>query len=128
MEACALVVDDDRLFLRLMELNLAKLGLRVLLADSGREALKLALLNKPDIILLDIMMPVMDGYEVLRQLKENEITHDIPIVMLTAKCSREDREKCAEMGIAAYIVKPFPLEELRETVRGIIASRSGNGR
>ncbi len=120
MKGCALVVDDDRLFLRLVELNLAKLGMRVLLADSGREAVRLASSNKPDIILLDIMMPVMDGFEVLRQLKENEETRDIPIVMLTAKSTPEDREKCAQMGIAAYITKPFRLEELRETVKRIV--------
>jgi two-component system alkaline phosphatase synthesis response regulator PhoP len=128
MEVCALVVDDDRLFLRLVELNLAKLGIKVLLTDSGREAVRIASSARPDIILLDIMMPVMDGYEVLRQLKENTDTRDIPIVMLTAKSAREDRERCAEMGIAAYITKPFKLEELRETVRRIIFPPQDNGR
>ncbi|MBC7248410.1 MAG: response regulator [Actinobacteria bacterium] len=122
------MVDDDRLFLRLVELNLAKLGIKVLLADSGREAVRIASSARPDIILLDIMMPVMDGYEVLRQLKENTDTRDIPIVMLTAKSAREDQERCAEMGITAYITKPFKLEELRETVRRIIFPPQDNGR
>ncbi len=127
MRSCALVVDDDRLFLRLMELNLVKLGIEVLLADSGREALKLALSSKPDVILLDIMMPVMDGFEVLRQLKGHADTCDIPVIVLTAKSAPEDLERCMEMGIAAYITKPFRLEELREKVRRIIFPQPDNG-
>ncbi|MDI6873567.1 response regulator transcription factor [Candidatus Solincola sp.] len=120
MEARALVVDDDQLFLRLLELNLAKIGIKVYTAPSGREALRLAAAEKPDIILLDIMMPGMDGYEVLRQLKASGETRDIPIIMLTAKSGMEDRARCREMGAEAYITKPFKLEELRETVKRLI--------
>lgn len=120
MSPCALVVDDDRLFLRLVELNLGKLGIRVLLAESGPEALRLATSERPDIILLDLMMPQMDGYEVMRQLKACEETRKIPVVMLTAKSSQSDRLRCEEMGIAAYITKPFRLEDLRNTVSSIV--------
>lgn len=121
MSPCALVVDDDRLFLRLVELNLGKLGMRVLLAETGPEALRLAASECPDVILLDLMMPQMDGYEVMRQLKACEKTRDIPVVMLTAKSSQHDRIRCEEMGIAGYITKPFRLEDLRDTVSGIVS-------
>ncbi len=120
MEARALVVDDDQLLLRLVELNLAKIGVKVLSAPSGREALRLASQEKPDVILLDIMMPGMDGFEVLRQLKTSGDTRSIPVIMLTAKTASEDRAKCRDMGAEAYITKPFKLEELRETVKRLI--------
>jgi len=126
MMASALVVDDDRLLLRLIELSLGKTGMKVLLADSGREALRLAQEEKPDIILLDLMMPMMDGYEVMRLLKANDGTREIPVVMLTAKSSDYDRHRCNEMGAAAYITKPFNLEDLHNTVRRIIESSGGS--
>jgi len=124
MTASALVVDDDRLLLRLIELNLGKTGIKVLLADSGREALRMAMEEIPDIILLDLMMPMMDGYEVMRRLKAGQETRNIPVVMLTAKSSINDRRKCEELGAVAYITKPFNLEELRGTVSSIIQAAS----
>jgi CheY-like chemotaxis protein len=128
MAACALVVDDDRLFLRLVELNLGKIGLRVVLAEDGPEALRLAFSESPDVILLDLMMPRMDGYEVMRQLKASEKTRGIPVIMLTAKSGSEDRDRCAELGAAGYITKPFRLEDLRSTVRTIVeAHRDSTG-
>jgi len=117
-------VDDDRLLLRLIELNLGKAGMKVLLADSGREALRLAMEETPDIILLDLMMPMMDGYEVMRRLKAEQETMNIPVVMLTAKSSINDRMRCEEMGAVAYITKPFNLEELRGTIKNIVQSAS----
>ncbi len=124
MAASALVVDDDRLLLRLIELNLGKAGLQVLLSDSGKEAVNLALREKPDIILLDLMMPMMDGYAVMRRLKAMQETRDIPVVVLTAKSSQSDRMRCEELGAAAYVTKPFNLEELRFTVKRIIQAAS----
>ena len=126
MTASALVVDDDRLLLRLIELNLGKTGMKVLLADSGREALRLAQEEKPDIILLDLMMPLMDGYEVMRLLKAADSTKDIPVVMLTAKSSPHDRRRCEEMGAVAHITKPFNLENLRGTVTRIVETSGGS--
>jgi DNA-binding response OmpR family regulator len=120
MTACALVVDDDQLLLRLVELNLGKIGIEVLLADNGEEALKLASERRPDLVLLDIMMPTMDGYEVLRRLKENENTSDIPVIMLTARSSPSDRRRCEDMGALAYITKPFNLQDLRDTANQIL--------
>ncbi len=126
MTASALVVDDDRLLLRLIELNLGKAGLKVLLAESGNEALRLAREKNPDIILLDLMMPAMDGYEVMRLLKASEKTRDIPVVMLTAKSSQSDRQRCEEMGAVDYVTKPFNLEKLRSMVSRIVESSPGS--
>ncbi len=120
MAATALVVDDDRLLLRLVELNLGRVGIRVLLADSGSEALRIAREAKPDVILLDLIMPAMDGYEVLRQLKSGESTREIPVVVLSAKPSLDDRRRCEDMGAAGFIGKPFNLAELRAAVRAIV--------
>jgi twitching motility two-component system response regulator PilH len=96
------------------------------MAESGQEALRLAMQEQPDIILLDIMMPRMDGYEVIRRLKSDEKTRDIPVVMLTAKSNPVDRQRSRELGAAAYIAKPFMLEELRGTVRGIVEGQTGH--
>jgi two-component system, OmpR family, alkaline phosphatase synthesis response regulator PhoP len=126
MKASALVVDDDRLLLRLVELNLSKLGIKVILADNGQEALRLAQEERPDVILLDIMMPRMDGYEVIRQLKDSEETRAIPVIMLTAKSNLVDRRRCRELGAVEYITKPFRLEDLRNTVIRIIENSSGS--
>ena len=120
MNTCALVVDDDKLLLRLVQLNLDKMGIEVLMAEDGQEAIRLATEERPDVILLDIMMPQMDGYEVMRRLKSEKKTRDIPIVMLTAKSNPGDRQRSQEMGAVAYITKPFRLEELRGTVRTIV--------
>jgi len=126
MCACALVVDDDRLLLRLVELNLVKLGIKVHVAASGREALRMVGTVKPDVILLDIMMPMMDGYEVMRHLKSSDETKDIPVVMLTAKTGQHDQERCRELGAVAYITKPFKLEELRGTVARVLEERNAD--
>lgn len=71
MNTCALVVDDDKLLLRLVELNLNRIGIKVLMAEDGKEALRLAWEERPDVILLDIMMPRMDGYEVIQRLNSS---------------------------------------------------------
>ncbi len=126
MKASALVVDDDRLLLRLIELNLGKTGMSVILADNGNDALRLAQEERPDVILLDIMMPIMDGYEIMRRLKAAEGTKDIPVIMLTAKSGQLDRRKLKDMGAVAYITKPFNLENLRYTVRRIVEEASGS--
>jgi DNA-binding response OmpR family regulator len=126
MNTCALVVDDDKLLLRLVQLNLGKIGIKVLMAEDGQEALRLAMQERPDVILLDIMMPRMDGYEVMRRLKSEKETRNIPVVMLTAKSNPSDRQRSREMGAVAYITKPFRLEELRGTVKRVTKKYVGN--
>jgi putative two-component system response regulator len=87
-------------------------------AISGEKALQLAFSDpSPDLILLDIMMPGMDGYEVCRQLRENEKTQDIPVIFLTAKSTREDIVKGFEVGGQDYVTKPFGHHELLQRVK-----------
>ena len=110
-----LVVDDTPDNLTLVS-NLLKGDYRVRVAISGEKALKIALSeNPPDLILLDVMMPVMDGYEVCEQLRSNALTAHIPIIFLTAKSEVEDERKGLSLGASDYITKPIspPILEAR---------------
>jgi putative two-component system response regulator len=102
-----LIVDDEPGNIRiLMELLSANYQIRV--ATNGETALEIAMSkNPPDLILLDIMMPGMDGYEVCKRLKENSSTHRIPVIFLTGKATEEDEIKGFETGAVDYITKPF---------------------
>jgi putative two-component system response regulator len=115
-----LVVDDEDRNLRLMEAMLIPLGYEVILAKDGEEALAKVQITPPDVILLDIMMPKMDGYEVARRLKEKEETRLIPIVMVTALREVEDRIRALEVGADDFLSKPVEKTELRARVQSLI--------
>jgi len=102
-----LVVDDEPNIVKMVANRLKVSGYGVITATDGVEGLKKAQEAKPDVILLDILMPKMDGFHTLKKLKENIITKNIPVVMFTAKGQGEDVEKAAELGAVDYIVKPF---------------------
>ncbi|MBN2414466.1 response regulator [bacterium] len=112
-----LTVDDTPANIRLLTHYLHKQGYKVLTAEDGFEGFKAAIQHKPDLILLDVMMPGTDGYEVCELLKTEEETRDIPVVFLTAKAEVEDRIKGFEMGAVDYITKPFNLTEIATRVR-----------
>lgn len=112
-----LMVDDQRNIRTLVELYLTQEGFRVVSAANGREALFLARQEKPDLIILDIMMPEMNGFEFLRaHLKER----NTPIIMLTAKIEENDRVLGLEMGADDYVTKPFSPRELTARVRAVL--------
>ncbi len=111
-----LIVDDERLNLNLLN-ELLKIDYKVMVATSGAQALKAVSLNKPDIILLDVMMPEMDGFEVCRQLKENENSHDIPIIFITALNDAQEEARGFEMGAVDFIAKPFHNAVVKARVR-----------
>ncbi|MGM0597584.1 MAG: hybrid sensor histidine kinase/response regulator [Myxococcota bacterium] len=111
-EAKILLVDDSLQNLRLLGNMLREKNYQIALAKNGKEGLQLANKIGPDLILLDIMMPELDGYEVCRILKEDEETQHIPVIFLTAKTSNEDLVKGFQMGGVDYITKPFNKEEL----------------
>lgn len=115
-----LVVDDEPDILTLLEYNLKKAGYQVLLAKDGPEAIELAVSRRPALVLLDIMLPNMDGTEVLRRLKALESTASIPVVMLTAKGEEIDRVVGFELGAEDYITKPFSPRELILRVRAVL--------
>jgi CheY-like chemotaxis protein len=119
-----LVVDDEADVLLLCRLNLQQRGHEVLEASEGRLALELAEDRHPDVIVLDLMLPGMTGSEVLETLKQNEHTSDIPILVLTAKSLRADRDRSHGLGAADFLTKPFLPTELCDLVDRLVRGRS----
>lgn len=112
-----LVVDDEIPIQRIVKFNLEKEGYVVFLADDGKKALESVKQNRPDMILLDVMMPEMDGYEVCKVLKKDTKTKNIPVIMLTARGQESDEKKGLSSGADDYITKPFSPKKLMELVR-----------
>jgi DNA-binding response OmpR family regulator len=107
-----LVCDDDPVILRLLQVNLELEGYDVITGRNGEEAVSLAADKSPDLVILDIMMPRLDGYQACEQIKNNESTRDIPVIFLSAKAQQSDIDKGKEFGVAAYLTKPFDPNEL----------------
>jgi two-component system phosphate regulon response regulator PhoB len=112
-----LVVEDEAHIRRVLEYNLKLDGFEVYLAEDGATGLKLARENSPDVILLDWLMPVMNGLQVLAELKTDGNTEHIPVFMLTAKGMLNDVTQAIEMGADDYITKPFNPIQLGKTIR-----------
>jgi two-component system alkaline phosphatase synthesis response regulator PhoP len=116
-----LVVDDEPALLRLMAFLLQRKGYGMLTATNGEEALHVIREQRPDLVLLDIMMPRLDGYEVAEAIRADPATAEIPIVMLSAKAQDEDIERGLAAGVDSYITKPFDPEKLAETVAAFLS-------
>lgn len=112
-----LVVDDDEVVRKALEYSLKLYGFKVDLAEDGQTGLKLARQNKPKLILLDWMMPGMDGLEVMSELKHDKRTEHIPVFMLTGRGMIGDLDQAFDVGADDYITKPFDLMELGKTVK-----------
>lgn len=117
--AKVLVVDDDPRNLKLISVRLRADGYEVLTADSGAKAIEIVRATRPDVILLDIMMPEMDGYEVTRRLKKDFDTQSIPIVLITALHAVKDRVKGLNAGADDFLTKPIDTNELLARVRSL---------
>jgi len=117
-----LLVDDNPIILEIEKSVLKVEDYEIETASDGTEAIEKVRSFKPDLILLDIMMPMMDGYQVARLLKEDEECHSIPIVMVTAKRRPEDMNEGYLEGAAGYITKPFKSEELLKVVRILLSN------
>ena len=115
-----LVVDDEPDVLLLCRLNLQQRGHEMLEAPDGSRALELARDRHPDVIVLDLMLPGMSGYDVLEALQRVEGTSDIPVLVLTAKSLRADRERSHGLGASAFLTKPFLPNELCEMVDSLV--------
>lgn len=115
-----LVADDEKDIIDLVEYNLTREGFSVLAAYNGLEALEIARKKRPDIVILDWMMPEMDGLETCRRLRQHPDTENIPIIMLTAKSDTLDKVLGLEMGADDYLTKPFHIRELLARVRAIL--------
>jgi len=113
-----LVVEDDYTTVQLIEFLLKKNNFEVLVANNGVEALEISRKQKPDLILMDVIMPKMDGIEAIEKLQEDENTRDIPIVILSALGQEMDVMRGLQAGASGYIVKPFSPKELLDEIRG----------
>jgi DNA-binding response OmpR family regulator len=121
-----LVVEDDLDVAEMLSAYFRVQGYDVLIANLGEEGVQTCRTNRPDLVILDIRLPDIDGYEVARQLRSNRRTADIPIIFLTDKRHREDRLQGLELGADDYITKPFDIQELRLRVRNALRRTSGS--
>jgi DNA-binding response OmpR family regulator len=115
-----LIVDDEAPIRLLCRVNLEPEGMEVLEAADGQSGLETARAELPDVILLDVMMPGMDGWEVAERLIDDETTHEIPLVFLTARAELRDRARGLELGGVDYITKPFNPTELASVVEHLL--------
>ena len=116
-----LIVEDEESLLKLESILLTSKGYRVTAVSDGTAALKSVAGDRPDLVLLDIMMPGIDGFEVCRRIKSDPLTASIPIVMLTAKKSTSDQTRGLEAGASAYVTKPFKSQKTAEVIEGLLA-------
>jgi two-component system response regulator VicR len=116
-----LVVDDEASIVNIISYNLKKEGYEVITAEDGEQGYELAMSEAPDLLLLDIMMPKMDGYEVCRKIREKS---DVPIIMLTARADEVDKVLGLEMGADDYVTKPFGSRELMARVKANLRRNS----
>ena len=118
-----LVVDDELSIIKFLRANLEAKGYEVLVAMDGVDAIHVFEMEQPDILILDIMMPKMDGFEVCRRLREWSQT---PVIMLSAKGNESDKVKCLDLGADDYITKPFGANELRARLTAVLRRTTGS--
>ena len=118
-----LVVDDEPNIVQTLQDRLEMNGYRVVTACNGRDGLEKAVSEKPEIILLDVIMPIMDGHEMLEHLRKTEEGKNASVIMLTARSQNQDIARATACGIDDYIVKPFDLSELLEKIETILDSK-----
>jgi len=118
-----LAADDDPLIRELIQFRLERSGYEVVTAENGDDALRLALERRPDLVVLDVMMPGLNGYEVTRRLRADEETSRVPIILLTARVQEADVAQGFEAGADDYLTKPFSPQELRARVQAILGRR-----
>jgi len=115
-----LIVEDIPGLIHILELEVQRLGYETILANNGEEAVKMAIAQLPNLIMMDIMMPEMDGLEAARLIRENPKTRSIPIIAVTALSSRKDKEKCLESGCDDYLSKPFTASQLSSSITELL--------
>ena len=117
-----LIAEDEPNIFRMLEFRLKRLGHEILPAEDGGKALEIAASENPDLVMLDVMMPVLDGFQVLRRLKSDDQTKGIPVIMLTAKGQEKDIVTGIESGAFDYVTKPFSFPELIARIDRALAS------
>lgn len=117
------LIEDEKNIAALVRYNLRKEGFRVSIAGDGEEGLQLIERERPDVVLLDLLLPRVDGLEVCRRLKQREQTRSIPVIMLTAKAGEADKVTGLELGADDYVTKPFSPRELVARIRAVLRRR-----
>ena len=115
-----LVVDDERYILHILDFSLGSEGYEVITAGDGEQAVERTKSEKPDLIVMDIMMPKMDGFEACKLIKSDPDTREIPVIMLTAKGREIDKNRGMEAGADEYLTKPFSPAKLIERVHSVL--------
>lgn len=116
-----LVADDDRDVLNLVRFRLEREDVRVIAASDGEAALELARTERPDVCVLDVMMPKLNGFEVLKELRADDATAGIRVILLTARSGDRDVDQAFDVGADDYVTKPFNPQELRQRVRALLS-------
>ncbi len=117
-----LIVDDDPVIVRLLQINFRLEGYLVETASRGEEALERAAESRPDVVVLDVMMPGVDGWEVCLRLKADPAMREVPIIFLSARAQDEDRQRGYALGVSEYVTKPFDPAHLVEIVARSLSS------
>ncbi|MCK4519550.1 MAG: response regulator [Candidatus Omnitrophica bacterium] len=117
MKKRILIVDDEQELVKALQIRLGAAGYEVIVAYDGKKGLEKAQEGKPNLILLDILMPEMDGFETLEKLKQDRQTKTIPVIILTAKSQLEDVTRTTNLGAENYIVKPFDYIAMMEKIK-----------
>jgi two-component system cell cycle response regulator DivK len=120
-----LLADDNQTFLMYMGILLKRMGFTVIPAENGLEVLKLLKIVEPDVVMLDIRMGTMDGMAILKYIKEDKQTSNIPVVMVSSDSSKEMIEKCRRLGCAGYLTKPVKIDRLHEALENCVFSQIG---
>lgn len=118
-----LIIEDDRDIVEMVEYNLKKEGYTTIAVLSGKDAMPRAKRERPDLVILDLMLPDIDGFEICKSLKSNEITGQIPVIMLTAKSQEADKVTGLELGADDYMTKPFSPRELIARIKAVLRRR-----
>ena len=122
--ARVMAVDDDHVIRGLLEVNLEMEGHEVVMAVDGQDALAKVRSDPPDLILLDVMMPNVNGWQVAEELKSDEATRDIPIIFLSARAMDADVRKGTSLGVESYVTKPFDPIDLMELIDRLLQERA----
>lgn len=119
-----IIVDDDARNRFALSSYLEGRGMEIHLLESGFQVIDFLKENKADIILMDMMMPEMDGFETIQQIKDNKETRDIPIIAVTAQAMKGDREKCLQAGASDYVSKPINMKQLVESIEKLLKMKT----
>jgi CheY-like chemotaxis protein len=115
-----LIVDDDQDLLKMLKLRIEREGYEFVGAQDGKEMLKIVKIKRPDVIVLDVMLPEMDGYSALREMRKEDALKDIPVIVLTAKEKKKVGDLFQLEGVSFFVEKPFEASDLLQKIRSVL--------